>query len=91
MFFFILPGNTIGYNLTKEKRLAMRRLAEDRSIVMEQAGKGFYVVVWDRTDYPIEVKKNLSGSNTFKEVTFDDNELVKLAEVSNTMLKKAFL
>ena len=30
-------------------------------------------------------------SNTFKEVTFDDNELVKLVEVSNTMLKKAFL
>ena len=69
----------------------MRRLAEDRSIVMEQARKGFCVVVWDRTDYPIEVKKDLSGSNTFKEVTFDDNELVKLAEVSNTMLKKAFL
>ena len=35
--------------------------------------------------------KYLRDSNTFKEVTFDDNELVKLAEVSNTMLKKAFL
>ena len=69
----------------------MRRLAEDCSIVIEQAGKGFYVVVWDRTDYPIEAKKDLRDSNTFKEVTFDDNELVKLAEVSNTMLKKAFL
>ena len=69
----------------------MRRLAEDCSIVREQAGKGFCVVVWDRTDYPIEAKKYLSDSNTFKEVTFDDNELLKLAEVSNTMLKKAFL
>ena len=69
----------------------MRRLAEDCSIVIEQAGKGVCVVVWDRTDYPIEAKKDLSDSNTFKEVTFDDNELVKLAEVSNAMLKKAFL
>ena len=69
----------------------MRRLAEDCSIVIEQAGKGFCVVVWDRTDYPIEAKKYLSDSNTFKEVTFDDNELLKLAEVSNTMVKKAFL
>ena len=69
----------------------MRRLAEDCSIVIEQAGKGFCVVVRDRTDYPIEAKKDLRDSNTFKEVTFDDNELVKLAEVSNTMLKKAFL
>ena len=69
----------------------MRRLAEDCSIVIEKAGKGFCVVVWGRTDYPIEAKKDLSDSNTFKEVTFDDNELVKLAEVSNAMLKKAFL
>ena len=69
----------------------MRRLPEDCSIVIEQAGKGFCVVVWDRTDYPIEAKKDLSDTNTFKEVTFDDNELLKLAEVSNTMLKKAFL
>ena len=69
----------------------MRRLAEDCSIVIEQAGKGFCVVVWDRKDHPIEAKKDLSDSNTFKEVTFDDNELLKLAEVSNTMLKKAFL
>ena len=69
----------------------MRRLAEDCSIVIEQAGKGICVVVWDRTDYAIEAEKDLRDSNTFKEFTFDDNELVKLAEVSNTMLKKAFL
>ena len=69
----------------------MRRLAEDCSIVIEQAGKGICVAVWDRTDYPIEAEKDLRDSNTFKEVTFDDNELVKLAEISNTMLKKVFL
>ena len=69
----------------------MRRLAEDCSIVIEQAGKGICVVVWYRTDYAIEAEKDLRDSNTFKEFTFDDNELVKLAEVSNTMLKKAFL
>lgn len=69
----------------------MRGLAEYRNIVIKTADKGSCVVVWDRTDYPIEAKKDLRDSNTFKEVTFDDNELVKLAEVSNTMLKKAFL
>ena len=69
----------------------MTRLAEDHGIVIKPADKGFFVVVWDRTDYLKEAKKHLSDSNTFKQVTFDDNELVKLAEVSNTMLKKAFL
>ena len=57
----------------------MKRLAESRSIVIKPADKGFCVVVWDRTDYLIEAKKDLSNSNTYKEVKFDDNELVKLA------------
>ena len=37
----------------------MKRLAEDRSIVIKPADKGFCVVVWDRTDYLIEAKKIL--------------------------------
>ena len=69
----------------------MKRLAEGRSIVIKPADKGFCVVVWDRTDYLIEAKKDLSNSNTYKEVKFDDNELVKLAEVSNTLLKRLLL
>ena len=69
----------------------MKRLPEGRSIVIKPADKGFCVVVWDRTDYLIEAKKDLSNSNTYKEVKFDDNELVKLAEVSNTLLKRLLL
>ena len=45
------------------------------------------MVLLDRTDYLIEAKKDLSNLNTYKEVKFDDKELVKLAEVSNTLLK----
>ena len=55
--------------------------------MIKPADKGFCVVVWDRTDYLIEAKKDLNESNTFKDVTFDDNELVKLAEA----VKKGFL
>ena len=91
MVVLLLPGNTTRYNLTKEERLAVKRLAEVRSTVIKSADKGFCVVVWDRTDYLIEVKKDLSESNTYKEVKFDDNELVKLVEVSNTLLKRLLL
>ena len=48
----------------KEEWLAMRRLAEDCSIVIKPADKGSCVVVWDRTDYLLEVGKHLSDSNT---------------------------
>ena len=91
MVVLLLPGNTTRYNLTKEERLAMKRLAEDLSTVIKSADKGFCVVVWDRTDYLIEAKKDLSDSNTYKEVKFDDNEIVKLAKVSNTLLKRLLL
>ena len=59
----------------------MRGLAEDRSIVMKPADKGFCRVVWNRTDCLRQAKKHPSDSNTYKEVTFDDNELVELVEV----------
>lgn len=65
-FFSLLPGDTTRYNLTKEEWLAMRALAEDRSIVIKPADKGSCVVAWSRTDYVLEVEKHLSGSNTFK-------------------------
>ena len=57
MIVLLLPGNTTRYNLTKEERIAMKRLAEDRSSVIKSADKGFCVVVWDRADYLIEAKK----------------------------------
>ena len=69
----------------------MKRLAEDRRIVIKPEDNGFYVVVQDRTDYLIEAKKDLSNSNTYKGVKFDDNELLKLAEVNNTLLKRLLL
>ena len=69
----------------------MKRLAEDRSTVIKPADKNFCVGFWDRIDYLIEAKKDLSDSNTYKEVKFDDNGFVKLAEVSNTLMKRLLL
>ena len=89
--FSLLSGNTTRYNLTKEEWVAMRRLAENRSIVIKSADKTSCVVVWERTDYLLEVGKHLSDSNTYKGVKCGDNELVKLVEESNRMFKKLLL
>ena len=67
-----------------------RGLADDRSIVIKPAHKASCVVVWDRTDYLQEVEKHLSDSNTYKEVKFGDNKLVKLVDESNRMFKRLF-
>ena len=66
----------------------MRGLAEERSIVIKPVNKGSWVVVWDRTDYLLEVEKHLSDSSTYKEVRFGDKELFKLMEKSNKMFRR---
>ena len=86
--FSLLPGNTTQYNLSKEEWLAMRELAEDRSIVMKPADKGSCVVVWDKADYLLEAEKHLSDLSTYKEVKFGDRELFKLVEESNEMFRR---
>ena len=37
--------------------VSYEELAEDRSIVIKRADKSSCVVVWDRTDYLLEVEK----------------------------------
>ena len=58
----------------------MRGLAEDRSIIVKPADKGFYVVL-------AEAENHLSDRSTYKEVTFWEEELVKLVEQNNRMFK----
>ena len=56
--------------------------------MIKPADKSSCMVVWDKTDYLLEVKKHLSESNTYKEVKFGNIELVKLMKHSNRMFKK---
>ena len=68
----------------------MRVVAEDYRILIKPAKKGSCLVVWDRKDYLLEVKK-LSDSKTYKEVKFGYNKHVQLVEESNRMFKSLFL
>ena len=86
--FSLLPGNSTSYNLTKEEWKAMRGLAENRSIVIKPADKGSCVVVWDKLDYLAEAENHLKDNNTYQDVKFGDDDLVKLVEKSNQMFKQ---
>ena len=86
--FPLLPGNSTSYNLTKEEWKAMRRLAEDPSFVIKPADKGSCVVVWDKFGYLAETETHLKDNNTYKDIKFGDDDLVKLVEKSNKVFKQ---
>ena len=63
-------------------------MAEDHSIVIKPADKGSCVVVWDKLDYLAEAENHLKDNNTYQDVKFGDDDLVKLVEKSNQMFKQ---
>ena len=66
----------------------MTGLAEDRSIAIKPADEGSCVVVWDKLDYLAEAENHLKDNNTYQDVKFGDDDLVKLVEKSNQMFKQ---
>ena len=47
--------------------------------------KGSSIIVWDRLDYLAEAEKQLSDTNTNKDVKLSEKDQVKLGENSNSM------
>ena len=64
----------------------MRRLAEDRSIVIKSADKESCVVAWDKLEYLAEAEDHLKDNNTYIDDKLGDDGLVKLVEKSNKCL-----
>ena len=63
----------------------MRSLENDKNVIIQPANKGSSTVVWDRLNYLEEAEKQLSDSNTYKEVKFSEKEQIKLVEKSNSI------
>ena len=85
---FSIVDEPIRYsNLSKEEWVAMRSLADDRSIVIKKADKGSCIVVWDRNDYLIEAEKQLKDENVYRKVDFKDKTLSQLVDCSNRFFR----
>ena len=85
---FKIPKEQLGYsNLSKLEWEAIRSLTGDRSIVIKKADKGSCLVIWDRSDYLMEVKKQLKDRKVYQKVRSSENILTELVEKSNTMFK----
>ena len=85
--FSLIPERAKDYYITKNEYLAMRSLENDRNIIIKLADKVSSIIVWDRLNYLAEVEKQLSDSNTYKEVKLPEKEQVKLVEKSNSMFE----
>ena len=85
--FALLPGTNYELNLIKAEWVAMKKLADDKSIIIKPADKGSGVVVWGREDYIAESRNHLEDADVYKDCSFDDNLLINLTEQSNRFFK----
>ena len=47
-------------------------------ISLKEVDKGSAVVIWDKKDYLMEAEKQLSGKETYEEVSSDCSSLIKI-------------
>ena len=74
-------------NLSKEKWLAVRSITDYHNIVIKTADKGSCVIIWDRSDYIIEVEKQLNNKAIYKDVIFNTNIVSNLTEKSKKIIE----
>ena len=55
--------------------------------MIKKAGKGSWVVIWDRLDNIMEAEKQLSDKAIYKDVTINKNSIPNLTEKSNTIIE----
>ena len=85
---FSIADEPLRYSdLSKDEWIAMRSLADDRSIVIKKADKGSCIVVWDRNDCLREAEKQLEDPNVYRKVAFKDKILSQLVDCSNRFFK----
>ena len=83
----VKDSTPINSNMTKEEWDALKRLADNRSIVIKKAGKGSCGVVLCRDDYIKEAENHLKHNLVYKDVNFKETMLSDLVDKSNKFFK----
>ena len=58
-------GKNIDRNLTKEEHFALKNLVKNKDLVIQEADKGNTVVILNKNDYSLKMKKILSDTSIF--------------------------
>ena len=77
-------------NLSKEERQALKKLIEDKNIIIKPADKGSAIVIWDKEDYLKECNEQLRNTNVYEKCgQFQPKELnKKIKSVLSRMLSR---
>ena len=91
----VKDSTPINSNMTKEEWDALKRLADDRSIVIKKADNGSCVVVWCVDDYIKETENQLKHNTVYKDMSFKETMLsdlvisfLKVCTAVNALQKK---
>lgn len=73
----------VKYNLTREEVIALKSLAEDKTMVIKQADKWGGIVILDHIDYEKEVMRQLSDHELYIRLPSDPiTSVLNLVEVA---------
>ena len=75
-------------NLSEEEWKALKKLVDDRSIVIKGADKGSSVVVWDKDDNLQEASRQLRDTKLYADVKYNENILTGLVERSKKIFNR---
>ena len=77
-------------NLSKEERQALKKLIEDKNIIIKSADKDSAIVIWHKDDYLKECNEQLRNTNVYEKCDqFQPKELnKKIKSVLSRMLSR---
>ena len=86
----------IDRNLSKEEHFALKNLVKNKDLIIQEAGKGNTVVILNKNDYNLKMKKILSDTSKFQKLSIDKNKVLnhivnmenRITEVLNELKEK---
>ncbi|KAJ1114822.1 hypothetical protein NDU88_003053, partial [Pleurodeles waltl] len=75
----------ISFNISKNERLALKNLSDNRDIVIKEADKGGNIVILNRLDYINEINRQLTDKTSYIELK--DNPLSKIVQDLEILLR----
>ena len=72
-------GNNTDKNLSKDEQFALSTLIKSKDLVIQKADKGNTVVILNKKDYNLKMKKILSDTSKFHKLSIDQNKLIILS------------
>ena len=69
-------GKNIDRNLSKEEHFALKNLVKNKDLIIQEADKGNTVVILNKNDYNLKMKKILTDASKFQKLSIDKNKVL---------------